>query len=362
MCSGQQYSDARFQTLKNAVKLALLSTFSRYHKFPGLFHFTNALSFSSSLSLFSDSAVNPHELAELDAAVDSLLCSGITEESLTSFVSDHIFKSAPKDSRGTPPKNPLEDSEIVSVRDLLLEKLQSGEYTSDEKLWPNGIWRIRKQTTAKYYDGAYGDQYAKKYSSVPVVNFTSRLEDMFKPRLLRGLKAIDVGCGPGQYAALLKQQGFEVELVDASRRMLSYASRKLKIRKAPPARDYFDLEDHCKDQSYDLIFASAMMVHVPRSLAPQMYQQFYRMLKPGGILFVNFKIGDHSLVSIGGRYYQYYRDREVPWSMLRAAGFGIVEIIERWNGQTSCGLPREIRWVNFYCVKPTKNSGNAGDS
>lgn len=348
ICGHADYTPEKVRELRTSLDLALINTYTQYHEFPELFRFTNALSFSFYLNLIETTAVQPAELADLDHAINGLIEQAVTEESLTAFVTNHIFQRVYNEAKANKPL----DHDVEAVRDLLLEKLQSGGYTSEEQLWPNKNWHIRQEITRKFYNGPGGDRYAEKYKSDPVVNFASRLEDMFKPRSLQGLKAIDIGCGPGQYAALLQKQGFNVELYDGSAKMLRYAARELGLHKKQRPRDYFQLANECGDAAYDLVFACAMMVHVPRRFAPGIYKEFYRILKPGGILFVNFKIGDHSLVSLRGRYYQYYRDREAPWSMLRGAGFGIVEIIERWNHQTYRGLPREIRWVNFYCTKP----------
>lgn len=351
LCQDDKAACDKYLAAGDALKQALLNTFDRYHDFPDVFHYTNAYSFSRCL-FFIDSRANASEdVAALDHAIVELLGGGVTEASLGAFVSTHILRRA----AGAPSQGMRPDKAADPIRDLLLVKLQFGEYTAEASLWPKGNWHALKKSTVDFYEGAYGDLYVEKYNAEPVINFSTRLEDMFKPRPLRGLKAIDVGCGPGQYAVLLKKQGFSVELYDESTKMLEHAARSLGMPSAPKPRDYFHLGDECGPASFDLVFASAMMVHVPRQFAPQIYAQFFRMLKPGGILFVNFKIGDHSLISTGGRYYQYYRDREAPWSMLRAAGFAIVEIIERWNHQTSCGLPREIRWVNFFCQKPDDN-------
>jgi len=93
------------------------------------------------------------------------------------------------------------------------------------------------------------------------------------------------------------------------------------------------------------------MVHVPRTMAPKIYRTFHRLLRPGGALFVNFKIGDHTLIGIGERYFEYYRDYRVPWKMLEEAGFLVREISTRFNNETMYRDPKLIHWANFFCTR-----------
>ncbi len=343
------YAGGKLDELSVALEASLINTFTGFHQRPDIFKFTQSLSFSRSLDLLHDAEIKSDYVITLDRAITDLLGAGVTEDTLNGFVSDHIFGINSNNDESKGKISP----DVASVRDLLLNKLQSGEHTSEDVLCSELIWDERNRKTIEFYNGPGGDDYAKRYGANPVVDYISRLDDMFKQKRLRGLRALDIACGPGQYAVLLKKQGFDVDLYDASVKMLKYAAKRVGKRKPPRTRDYFHLAEECRvDEEYDLIFASAMMVHVPLRFAQSIYQQFYRILKPGGVLFVNYKVGDHSLISLGGRYFQYYRDRERPWAMLRAAGFRIVEVIEQWNNRTSNNLPREIHWVNIFCIKP----------
>jgi len=193
-----------------------------------------------------------------------------------------------------------------------------------------------------------GRQYSTRYQDDPISVFVNRIDDITGWKIFRERKALDVGCGPGQYAKLLKDKGFEVELLDASTKMLEEASQLLGVN-VPLPKNIYDLDRYFSiDQDFDLIFACAMMIHVPKDRAQRIYQSFYRLLKPGGLLFVNFKIGDHSLICDGGRFFEYYSDHTVPMSMIEAVGFEREDIILRWNKQNRYGDPMNIYWANFY--------------
>ena len=185
----------------------------------------------------------------------------------------------------------------------------------------------------------------------------------------RERKALDMGCGPGQYSKLLEKEGYEVDLADASLQMLRRARERLG-KKGPDEselklklRHIENLQsDYPEREEFDVIFACAMMIHVPRHKAAEVYNQFHRLLRPGGALFVNFKIGDHTLIGIGGRYHGYYRDYRVPWRMLEDAGFLVREISMTFNRKAMYRDAKCIHWANFFCSRSEigSQSGQGG--
>jgi SAM-dependent methyltransferase len=338
---GELYTEKTLQAKSEALEEALIATFDGFHRFPDIFKFTQGLSFSSFLGLVQKGEILPARLSSLDAAISTLLEEGVTEQNLHTFVAAHISGS----------NGPHARIDGASIRDLLLEKLQSGEHTSADAI-SMLAWKKTNDDTIKFYDGKGGEEYIARYGNDPVLILVTALDELFASKNPKELKALDLGCGPGQYAELLQKRGFDVDLYDMSQKMLDCATIRLSRGTTPEPRDYFDIATKCGDAAFDLVFASAMMVHVPLQFAPSFYRQFYRILKPGGVLFVNFKVGDHSRISLGGRFFEYYRDQEQPCSMLEAAGFRIVQVIQRWNHRTLQNTPRKIQWINIYCVKP----------
>jgi ubiquinone/menaquinone biosynthesis C-methylase UbiE len=147
--------------------------------------------------------------------------------------------------------------------------------------------------------------------------------------------------------------------------MLKIAHKHLQRDGSPPAaRDITDLDNPqlYKDNCFDLLFACAIMVHVPHSEAPEVLRCFYRILRPGGALFVNFKVGDHTLLGLGkepgrdDRYFEYYRHHSLPWTLLEESGFSIDELALRWNHKNMYHDPKKIHWANFYCTKRSADS------
>lgn len=340
------YSDDKLDALTQALENALIATFDKFHDSPELFKYTNGLSFSSALSLLRTGSVLPRDLIALDSTIEKLVQTGITEQSLHDFVNAHILN--PKDAHA--------QINSAAVRDLLLDKLQPAEHTTTEKVITTLTWERIKRDTISFYNHEGGVDYIRRYGGDPKLGFVNILDELFASKSIKGMKALDLACGPGQYAKLLQDRGFEVELYDASEKMLGYAAKLIDKDPVPAPRDYFDLPVNCKDAEFDLIFACAMIVHVPLQFTPFFYREFYRILKPGGALFVNFKVADHSIISLGGRFFEYYREQDKPRKMLEAAGFKIFQEMGRWNDRTLQNTPRKIHWVNIYCVKPDETS------
>jgi len=340
-----------------ALHSALLYTFDAYNRRRDIFKFTQGVAFSRYLQLVALGSISETAIKRFDAKLTEMYASGVTEGDL-----DKLLETIIADA-GTPPeinKNGWRDSKHA-LRDLLVDKLESGEHTPDKDVCPQGRWLGRVENVLEgkmlgFYDGDGGRGYAARYQECPISTFVSRIRDFVKWPRERGMyvdrKAIDVGCGPGHYARIMADEGFAVELVDISVKMLEMASQLLGLSVRPPARDIYNLKRDFSPASLDLVFACAMMVHVPLDRANDIYQSFYHLLKPGGILFVNYKLGDHSLISADGRFFQYYRDHKIPMNALQETGFVIEEVVTRWNRKNMYGDPKVIQWANFYCKKP----------
>lgn len=349
LCNENSMLTNVLETKLNALIAALLQTFDKYYKYPQIFKFTHGVSFGRYLQIVKPDSLCQSELRHLDESITKLCSKGVTENGLGELIKNDILAQA-----GNP-----KDIYVNAIKDMLVDKLESGEYTPDgnicfENDWERMVNDVVSTTTISFYDGHGGIEYPKRYGNSPIKTFVTRLDDVTVWESCKDKKALDVGCGPGQYAELLMEKGFKVELVDMSEKMLKMASERLRVSKPPP-RDIYKLTDYFpEEEQFDLIFACAMMVHVPRNRARDVYGSFYQLLRPDGVLFVNFKLRDHTLISTDGRYYEYYRDHTLPMNMLKEAGFSIEELTLRWNRRNLYGDPKEIRWANFYCKKAKK--------
>ena len=112
-------------------------------------------------------------------------------------------------------------------------------------------------------------------------------------------KILDVGSGTGiPVARYFVRKGYEVIGVDISEEMIKLAKKN--VPEATFHRsDMNDLD--FKDASFHAIIALYSLFHVPKEKHSAIIQNFYRMLKPDGVLFfcVGHKPGDDLSTFLG---------------------------------------------------------------
>jgi SAM-dependent methyltransferase len=148
----------------------------------------------------------------------------------------------------------------------------------------------------------------------------------------RGLGLVaDLGCGPGQVAKYLHDQGSTVVGIDLSPNMIACAARR------NPGLD-FRVGDMralaLPDASLAGVVAFYAIVHVdPRELAP-IVAEMRRVLVPGGLALVSFHVGDQvvhvddlfgAAVSLDFRFH----DPAIVSGALRGAALPVIEHAER---------------------------------
>lgn len=101
-------------------------------------------------------------------------------------------------------------------------------------------------------------------------------------------KVLDVGCGTGSMALLLKQAYPAAEVVglDGDPQILESARRKARSRGLEIRFDHgmsFDLP--YPNDSFDVVLTTVMLHHLSRADKQTTIQEMYRVLRPGGQLF-----------------------------------------------------------------------------
>lgn len=101
-------------------------------------------------------------------------------------------------------------------------------------------------------------------------------------------KLLDLGCGPGIYAELLAEKGFQVTGIDFSKRSIEYAvesSRKKNLKITYHYQNYLDI-DWNKEFDVVLLIYCDFGVLAPESRRI-LLNKIYRALNPGGILILD---------------------------------------------------------------------------
>src|SRR5215510_2011084 len=142
----------------------------------------------------------------------------------------------------------------------------------------------------------------------------------------------DLGCGPGQIAAYLDARGAAVCGIDLSPVMVQQA-QILHPNISFQQGNMLALKD-VSDDSYGGIAAFYSIIHVPRPQVVQAFREWWRVLRPGGVLLVTFHVGNEVIhrddwweKSVCLDFY-FFQTEEMKY-FLKEADFVLEEVIER---------------------------------
>jgi ubiquinone/menaquinone biosynthesis C-methylase UbiE len=144
------------------------------------------------------------------------------------------------------------------------------------------------------FEGKHASNYDDWYTS-PIGRFIDQVESdtalaLFAP--CKGMRVLDAGCGTGNFSLKLARIGCSVTGVDISAEMLNIARSK---SPADLSLEYLQMDLHklnFPDQVFDGVLSMAALEFIPDPLP--VYQELYRVLKPGGKLLIGTINGDSS--------------------------------------------------------------------
>ncbi len=155
----------------------------------------------------------------------------------------------------------------------------------------------------------------------------------------------DVGCGPGFDTAVLRQHHLHAYGLDYSHPMIT-AGRELMGQQNIFIQADMRHLPFCS--CADGLWVCASLLHLPRRDAPAALQEFYRALRPGGILYLSVKMGEGERWVEGGygralpRFFTYWQSDELD-NLLTKTTF---KIIDGWIDHTD-----QTRWLIRFAVK-----------
>jgi len=140
------------------------------------------------------------------------------------------------------------------------------------------------QKVQSLYD-SIADDYAKSIASKRWVEEYIKFVKLLRPES----KILDIGCAAGRDSAVMRREGFRVIGVDFSVKLLQIA------RKEYPQID-FRLVDMrflpFEKETFDAIYANAVFHHLKKEDMETTLQEWNRVLKNGGILYLATKTGE----------------------------------------------------------------------
>jgi ubiquinone/menaquinone biosynthesis C-methylase UbiE len=178
--------------------------------------------------------------------------------------------------------------------------------------------------------------------------------DAFCALVPPGGSVLDVGCGYGRDTLALAGKGFSPIGIDLSTGLLEEARRR-----APEVdfRQMNMLELDFPDNTFDGIWACASLLHLSLEDIPKALAEFYRVLKPGGSVFITMKQGDDveknepSFSSKIPRHFSFVSPHNFK-NLLEQAGFTIKEFLSRDERTRFGAAGREgILWITTLVIK-----------
>ncbi|MEM6406887.1 MAG: class I SAM-dependent methyltransferase [Pseudomonadota bacterium] len=166
-----------------------------------------------------------------------------------------------------------------------------------------------KDTIAVY------DARAKQYLDLVSKSEPDADLQAFLDAMPQGGHALDLGCGPGNSAAMMRDAGLSVEAWDASAEMVAIAKEKFRIEAEQAVFD--DLKAEAR---FEGIWANFSLLHAPKTDMPRHLAAIKRALKPGGVFHIGMKLGENAHRDKIGRLYAYYSLDELK-DLLANAGF-----------------------------------------
>lgn len=183
--------------------------------------------------------------------------------------------------------------------------------------------------TIASYDEIAGD-YRKRWHDRTVLE---RAMAAFVRRVRPDGLVVDVGCGPGFDAALLRAEGLRTVQLDLSRGMMTVGRQhyggafvQADMRRLPLG-----------EGAADGLWVSASLVHLPKVEARMALSGFFRVLGAGGILYLSVKEGTGSewrreaYGQRAPRYFAYWQAAELDRA-LQEAGF---DVVEGWRDESA---------------------------
>lgn len=100
-------------------------------------------------------------------------------------------------------------------------------------------------------------------------------------------KILDIGCGTGSISAILTEK-FKSEIcagIDAAPKMVSLAHKKFYGNKSLQFANAVSEKLPYKDNAFDCVINTMFLHHIPFDSKIQTFQEIYRVLKPGGLVY-----------------------------------------------------------------------------
>ena len=163
-------------------------------------------------------------------------------------------------------------------------------------------------------------------------------------KLFGDVKALDLGCGRGEWLELLGEYGVQAKGVDLNEGMLALCKEKgFHVSQM----DALTAIKECADNSLQLVTGFHIAEHLPFAVLVQLVQEAFRVLSPGGLLILETPNSENLQVASSSFYLDPTHTNPIPSQLLSFllahSGFEINDVI-RLNADIS---PQPNTWITL---------------
>lgn len=153
-------------------------------------------------------------------------------------------------------------------------------------------------------------------------------------------KAIDIGCGRGEWLELLTEIGLDAQGVDLDDGMLA-ACRQLGLN--VQTQDAIDFLKALPDASQVVVSGFHIVEHIPFDELQQLVQQALRVLAPGGLLILETPNPENIVVATSSFYLDPSHQRPIPSQLLvfLLEHYGFAKVVKIGLNEQSSNASRE---------------------
>lgn len=187
----------------------------------------------------------------------------------------------------------------------------------------------------------YNENSEKFLADTANVEF-GELQSRFALMLPEGGRILDLGCGSGRDSLAFLKAGFDVDAVDGSKQMAEATNSLTGLDVVQALFDEYE-----PDGLYDGIWACSSLLHVPSDELPSLIEKYSKALKPSGIFYLSFKLGDYEGVR-NGRWFTDLTEESFRDLINIIKGISISEL--DITADVRPGRSDE-KWLNAWCVR-----------
>lgn len=188
--------------------------------------------------------------------------------------------------------------------------------------------------TVRFYDQK-GHDYFRQTIDVDMTTIYRRFLKYLKP----GAKILDAGSGSGRDTRAFLSLGYAVEAFDASRTLAGLSSKLTGVQ-----TQVLRFQEFRCHQKYDGIWCCAALLHVPRSALEDATSRLIEALKPGGVMYASFKLGDTDRIGDDGRRFTDIDEDNLAKMVVRITPQAT--IVELWRTSGESDFQGHGRWLN----------------